>query len=111
MASKKPNEIEVSDDECTITFNDFTIKLHPTVYQYFTSEDIKKGDRAEILEKALNVGLLAAQQGRVAKAVELFNSEISGEYHLLSTHMEVLQHKLEKDNKFKTDLKMMWLLH
>ena len=57
-----------------------------------------------MIEKALNVGLLAAQQGRLAQAVRLFNSELSGEYDLLSTHMEVLQEKLEKDNKFKTDL-------
>ena len=100
----KKKDIEVDDDDNTITFNDFTIKLHPTVYQYFTSKKIKIGDRADIIEKALNVGLLAAQQGRVAQAVKLFNSAMDGEYNLLSTHMDVLQHKLQKDNKFKTDL-------
>lgn len=100
----KKNDIEVHDDDNTITLNDFTIKLHPLVYQYFTNKKIKKSDRADIIERALNVGLLAAEQGRVAQAVKLFNSEISGEYNLLSTHMEVLQNKLEKDNKFKTDL-------
>ncbi len=103
MAKKK--EIDVNDDDCTVIFNDLTITLHPTIYQYFTDASIVlKGERASVIEKALNVGLLAAQQGRVAHAVKLFNSEIAGEYDLLSTHMNVLQHKLEKDNKFKTDL-------
>ena len=101
----KKNEIEVDGDDCTVTFNDLTIALHPTIYQYLTdTSKVKKGDRVSVIEKALNVGLLAAQQGRVAQAVKLFNSEISGEYNLLSTHMDVLQNKLEKDNKFKTDL-------
>jgi len=101
----KEGRIEYDDEDYTITFNDLTINLHPTIYQYLTDiSKIKKGDRAIAIEKALNVGLLASQQGRVAQAVKLFNSEISGEYDLLSTHMEVLQHKLEKDNKFKTDL-------
>ena len=104
MAEK--NEIEVNDDDCTVTLNNLTITLHPTIYQYLFGEksSVKKGDRASVIEKALNVGLLAAQQGRVAQAVKLFNSEIAGEYDLLSTHMDVLQHNLEKDNKFKTDL-------
>ncbi len=98
-------EIEFSGNDSTVTFNNLKIKLHPTIYQYLTdTSKIKKGDRNSAIEKALNVGLLAAQQGRVAQAVKLFNSEISGEYNLLSTHMDVLQHKLEKDNKFKTDL-------
>ena len=101
----KKNEIEVDGDDCTVTFNDLKITLHPTIYQYLTdTSKVKKGDRVSVIEKALNVGLLAAQQGRVAQAVKLFNSEISGEYNLLSTHMDVLQNKLEKDNKFKTDL-------
>ena len=102
----KKDEIEFSADDCTVTFNDLTITLHPTIYQYLFGEksSIKVRDRASVIEKALNVGLLAAQQGRVAQAVKLFNSEIAGEYDLLSTHMDVLQHKLEKDNKFKTDL-------
>mgnify|MGYP006129030897 CR=1 FL=1 len=103
--AKKPEEIEVNVDDCTVTFNDLTITLHPTIYQYLLGDksSVKKGDRASVIEKALNVGLLAAQQGRVAHAVKLFNSEIAGEYDLLSTHMDVLQHKLEKDSKFKTD--------
>ena len=103
MAAKK--EIVVDDDACTVTLNDLKLNLHPSVYQYFTdTKNIKKGDRGSVIEKALNVGLLAAQQGRLAQAVKLFNSELSGEYDLLSTHMEVLQGKLAKDNKFKTDL-------
>ena len=101
----KKNEIEVNDDDCTVTFNDLTITLHPTIYQYLTdTSNVKKGDRASVIEKALNVGLLAAQQGRVAHAVKLFNSEMRGEYDFLSAHIDVLQHKLETDNKFKTDL-------
>ena len=103
MAAKE--EIIVDDDACTVTLNDLKLNLHPSVYQYFTdTKNIKKGERGSVIEKALNVGLLAAQQGRLAQAVKLFNSELSGEYDLLSTHMEVLQQKLEKDNKFKTDL-------
>ena len=103
----KKNGIDVNADDCTVTFNDLTITLHPTIYQYFTDDKIfLKGERANVIEKALNVGLLAAQQGRVAHAVKLFNSEIAGEYDLLSTHMNVLQHKLEKDSKFKTDLEV-----
>lgn len=99
------DEIVIDDEECTITLKDLKLNLHPSVYQYFTdTKNIKKGDRASAIEKALNVGLLAAQQGRLAHAVKLFNSELSGEYDLLSTHMDVLQHKLEKDNKYKTDL-------
>ncbi len=103
MAAKK--EIVVDDDACTVTLNDLKLNLHPSVYQYFTdTKNIKKGERGSVIEKALNVGLLAAQQGRLAQAVKLFNSELLGEYDLLSTHMEVLQGKLAKDNKFKTDL-------
>ena len=92
----KKDEINLDDDDCTVTFNDLTITLHPTIYQYLTdTSKIKKGDRVSVIEKALNVGLLAAQQGRVAQAVKLFNSEIHGEYNLLSTHMDVLKEKLE----------------
>ena len=36
MAKKK--EIDVNDDDCTVLFNDLTITLHPTIYQYFTDE-------------------------------------------------------------------------
>ena len=101
----KKNKYELDDDGCTITLKDLKLNLHPSVYQYFTdTKNIKIGDRASAIEKALNVGLLAAQQGRLSQAMKLFNSEMSGEYDLLSTHMDVLQHKLEKDNKFKTDL-------
>ena len=110
MAAKK--EIVVDDDACTVTLNDLKLNLHPSVYQYFTdTKNIKKGERGSVIEKALNVGLLAAQQGRLAQAVKLFNSELSGEYDLLSTHMEVLQQKLEKDNKFKTDLEAVSYTH
>jgi hypothetical protein len=105
MASKKPKEIEMSPDDNSVTFNDLKINLHPTTFQYLNdSKKVKVGDRASVIEKALNVGLLAAMQGRVAQAVRLFNSELAGEYDLLSTHMEVLEGKLAKDNKFKTDL-------
>ena len=98
----KKNKYELDDDGCTITLKDLKLNLHPSVYQYFTdTKNIKIGDRASAIEKALNVGLLAAQQGRLSQAMKLFNSEMSGEYDLLSTHMDVLQHKLEKDNKFK----------
>lgn len=98
-------DIELDDENFTITLSDLELRLHPTVYQYFNDrKNIKVSERASAIEKALNVGLLAAQHGRLAHAVRLFNSELSGEYNLLSTHIDVLQQKLEKDNKFKTDL-------
>jgi len=103
MASNR--NIVLDDDKFTITLSDLELSLHPTVYQYLTDrKNVKVSERASAIERALNVGLLAAQHGRLAQAVRLFNSELSGEYDLLSTHMDVLQHKLEKDNKFKTDL-------
>ena len=81
----KKNEYELDDDGCTITLKDLKLNLHPSVYQYFTdTKNIKIGDRASAIEKALNVGLLAAQQGRLSQAMKLFNSEMSGEYDLLS---------------------------
>ena len=98
-------DIELDDENFTITLSDLKLRLHPTVYQYFNDrKNIKVSERASAIEKALNVGLLAAQHGRLAHAVRLFNTELSGEYNLLSTHIDVLQQKLEKDNKFKTDL-------
>ena len=103
MAKKK--EIDFDDDDFTVTFTDLTITLHPSIYQYITNtKNIKKGDRASVIEKALSVGLLAAQQGRVAQAVKLFNSEMRGEYDFLSAHIDELERKLKKDNAFKTEL-------
>ena len=98
-------QIVTNDADNSVTFNDLTINLHPTIYQYLTdTKIINKKDRASVIEKALNVGLLAAQQGRVAHAVKLFNSEMRGEYDFLSAHIEALEQKLRKDTTFKTNL-------
>ena len=102
MAAKKPKPIELDEDNSSVSFEGMKIQLHPTTFHYLAKG--KVGDRARIIEQALNVGLLAAQQGRVYQAVKLFNDQLSGEYDLLSSHMEVLEDKLAKDNKFKTDL-------
>ena len=103
MAAKK--DIHLNSDESSVTFENLTLQLHPTIFQYLSdTKKVKVGEQQSVLEKALNVGILAALQGRVYETVKLFNSELSGEYSLLSTHMEVLEHKLKTDNKFKTDL-------
>ena len=89
MAAKK--NIHLNSDESSVTFENLTLQLHPTIFQYLSdTKKVKVGEQQSVLEKALNVGILAALQGRVYETVKLFNSELSGEYSLLSTHMEVL---------------------
>ena len=103
MAAKK--EIELNTDEHTVRFEGLTLQLHPTIFQYLSNKKkVLVKDQQSVIQNALNVGILAAMQGRVYETVKLFNSEIHAEYSLLSTHMEVLENKLKTDNKFKTDL-------
>jgi hypothetical protein len=95
----------LNTDEHTVRFEGLTLQLHPTIFQYLSNKKkVLVKDQQSVIQNALNVGILAAMQGRVYETVKLFNSEIHAEYSLLSTHMEVLENKLKTDNKFKTDL-------
>ena len=106
MAKKpKPKKLKIvaeeRDDGFFLKLDQYEIELHPNIYAYLKGH--KQGDFHEIIEKAINVGLLTAQQGKIQNALNLFNDKLYGEFALVQTHMATLKHQLEKDNKFKTE--------
>ena len=106
MAAKKPqlNAVEKEVDGVTtyvLSIDGYEIPLHPATYTYLKTH--KKGDYEEVIAKAVNVGLTAAQQGRIANALNAVNNELKGEFALLEQFMETQQALFERDSKTKTD--------
>lgn len=98
--------ITVDKENCRLVFNNHVIDLHPVTLDALTKKPTKVGEYPEIIANALNVGLLARKQGRLNKSIESFNDKLESDFSMLSQHMDILQHKLEKDNKYKTDLEI-----
>ena len=106
MAAKKPKleAVEKEVDGVTthvLSIDGYEIPLHPATYSYLKTH--KKADYAEVIAKAVNVGLTAAQQGRIANALNAVNNELKGEFALLEQFMETQQALFERDSKTKTD--------
>ena len=93
-------KIQFDDENHAIEVHQ-TISLHPNTYQYLKD---RKSEASEILQRAVNMGLLAAQQARIHNALSSFNTSLSGEYALLQQHMSVLDERLKSDNKHKTEV-------
>lgn len=106
MAAKKP-EIAALEEEVDgvttymLSIGGYKIPLHPATYAYLQTH--KKGDYPEVIAKAVNVGLTAAQQGRIANSLNAVNNELKGEFALLEQFMETQQALFERDSKTKTD--------
>lgn len=106
MAAKKP-KIDAVEKEVdgvptyVLSLDGFEIPLHPATYTYLKTH--RKGDYPEVIAKAINVGLTAAQQGRIANSLNAVNNELKGEFALLEQFMETQQALFERDNKTKTD--------
>jgi hypothetical protein len=106
MAAKKPkiDALEEEVDGVTtymLSIDGYKIPLHPATYAYLQTH--KKGDYPEVIAKAVNVGLTAAQQGRIANSLNAVNNELKGEFALLEQFMETQQALFERDSKTKTD--------
>ena len=106
MAAKKPklDAIEKEVDGVTtyvLSIDGYEIPLHPATYTYLKTK--RKGEYAEVIAKAVNVGLTAAQQGRIANSLNAVNNELKGEFALLEQFMETQQALFERDSKTKTD--------
>jgi len=106
MAGKKPkiDALEEEVDGVTtymLSIDGYKIPLHPATYAYLQTH--KKGDYPEVIAKAVNVGLTAAQQGRIANSLNAVNNELKGEFALLEQFMETQQALFERDSKTKTD--------
>lgn len=104
-------DIEERDDGYFLKLGEYEIELHPNIYTYLDHKDHKKSDFHEIIEKAINVGLLTAQQGRIQNALNIFNDKLYGEFALVQEHMATLKHQLAKDLKFKTDQEYLFRDH
>jgi len=106
MAAKKP-KIDAVEKEVdgvptyVLSLDGFEIPLHPATYTYLKTH--RKSDYPEVIAKAINVGLTAAQQGRIANSLNAVNNELKGEFALLEQFMETQQALFERDNKTKTD--------
>jgi hypothetical protein len=114
MAKKqKPKKLKIAaeerDDGYFLKLGEYEIELHPNIYAYLKSH--KQGDFHDIIEKAINVGLLTAQHGKIQNALNLFNDKLYGEFALVQAHMATLKHQLEKDSKFKTDQEFLFRDH
>jgi len=114
MAKKQtPKKLKIvaeeRDDGFFLKLDQYEIELHPNIYAYLKGH--KQRDFHEIIEKAINVGLLTAQHGKIQNALNLFNDKLYGEFALVQTHMATLKHQLEKDNKFKTDQEFLFRDH
>ena len=67
MAKKqKPKKLKIVAEERDgayfLKLGEYEIELHPNIYAYLNSH--KQGDFHDIIEKAINVGLLTAQHGK-----------------------------------------------
>lgn len=98
MAAPK---VGINEEDNTITMDGLTFNLHPLTFEHLKKQ--KAGDRKQTIEQAINVGLLAAAQGRLSATISAISENLQGEYSLLSQQVEVLQGKLAKDNKYKGD--------
>ena len=106
MAAKKPkiDALEAEVDGVTtymLSINGYNIPMHPATYAYLQTH--KKADYPEVIAKAVNVGLTAAQQGRILNSLNAVNNELRGEFALLEQFMETQQALFERDSKTKTD--------
>ena len=82
-----------------LSIDGYEIPLHPATYTYLKTH--KKGDYEEVIAKAVNVGLTAAQQGRIANALNAVNNELKGEFALLEQFMETQQALFDETAKRK----------
>lgn len=105
MAAKKP-KVELFSQEAEgvetyeLSLDGYKIPLHPNTHAYLASH--KKADLPNIITKAVNVGITAAQQGRISKALNTFNDKLIGEYALLQQFMETEKAMFERDSATKT---------
>ena len=97
----KPGITLIEDQTSLFVFDEF--ELHPAVHGWFTGSKVKATERHDKFTKALNIGMLALWQGRVAHALNTFKDELQSEIELVQMYADSLQERLEKDNKYKTD--------